>query len=99
MAPQLAPVESHRNHWYAYLSDFPCHVPVLAVRVSDTCATPLTIGGVRFAGASCPGEERPPEAPPVASISVSAATVAATVMWRLITFFTSGDTDRLVTLN
>ena len=77
---------------------FPCHVPVLAVRVFGTWLAPLTEGAARFFGASCPGEDGPPEAPPVASISVSAATVAATVMWRLITSFTSGDTDGVVTL-
>lgn len=98
MALQPAPVESHRSHWYAYFRRFPCQVPVLAVRAYGTRAVPLTEGGVTFFGGCCPGEEAPPEAPPVASISVSAPAVTAAVMRRLITSLPSGGIDCLVTL-
>ena len=50
LALQFAPAESHRSHWYANFKDFPCHVPVLAVRVVATTALPLIEGSVWSAG-------------------------------------------------
>jgi hypothetical protein len=45
IALQVPPAESQRSHWYANFKDFPCHVPVLAVRVLATTALPLIDGG------------------------------------------------------
>jgi hypothetical protein len=98
IAPQLAPVESHQSHWYAYLRFFPCQVPVLAVRVFGTCAVPLIVGGVRLLGGCCPVPLELPEAPPVARTIATAADVTAAVMRRPITFLSSGCTSCPITL-
>jgi hypothetical protein len=98
MALQLAPVESQRSHWYAYFSDLPDQIPLVVVSVLGTRAMPTTKGGVKLLGGCCPGEDAPPDAPPVASIRVSAAAVTAAVMRRLITSLPSGETRSLVTL-
>jgi hypothetical protein len=97
MAPQFAPVESQRSHWYANFSPFPSQVPVLDVSAFGTRAVPLIEGDVKFFGASCPGERPPPEAPAVARTSVRAAEVRAAVMRRLITSLPSGAMPLLVT--
>ena len=95
---QLAPAESHRSHWKANFKPFPCHVPVLAVMVFGTTALPLIEGGAWFWGGCCPGAAAPPEAPPVASMRITAAPVRAVVMRRLITSLPSGGGRGPVTL-
>ena len=95
IAAQPAPEESHRSHWYAYFTAFPCQVPVLAVMMFGTRASPLIEGGVWFLGGCFPGG--PPDATAVARTTVKAAAVAA-VMRRLITSLPSGAMEWLVTL-
>jgi hypothetical protein len=45
MALQLAPLESHRSHWYAYERLLPLHEPVEAVSALPICVVPLIAGG------------------------------------------------------
>jgi hypothetical protein len=97
MALQLAPAESHRSHWYAYFKFFPDQAPVLAVSVFGSTAVPLIDGDVVSSGACCPGGPEPPEAPPVARMRVTTATVAA-VMRRLTTSLPSGGARSPATL-
>jgi hypothetical protein len=52
MSAQLAPLASHRCHWYAYaIGAVPVQVPVEAVSVCPSWSVPLTVGGTVFAGA------------------------------------------------
>ena len=69
IAPQPAPAELQRCHWYSYLVGFSLHVPVLALSVCPTTALPEIVGGALLAGlegtsAVCPdlaGMEGPTE--------------------------------------
>jgi hypothetical protein len=98
MALQPAPVEPHRSHWYANFKPFPLHVPVLDVSVFGTTTVPLIEGSVWSLGSCCPGAFDRPEAPPLATMRVTAAAARAAVMRRLITPLPSDGARCVVTL-
>jgi hypothetical protein len=50
---QVAPLASHRRHWYVYVTGaVPVQVPVVAVSVCPSCAVPEIVGNEVFAGAT-----------------------------------------------
>src|SRR4051812_22936016 len=81
MSAQLAPLPSHRRHWYLnVIGVVPLHVPSVVVRVWPSAGVPVTVGGAVFVGLSC-ADAWPlvavPKIAPIASAVSASSTIRA----------------------